>query len=356
MENSKRPASFSSSRHKLKPRVIETDAADLVQMAPLSPGQNLPLVLTPLVEGTDLVAWCARHEALLQDKLTRHGALLFRHFGLKGQDAFLEYLDRQPYPMMKYLESSTPRSVVGHNVYTSTEYPPEHTIALHNELSTALSFPLKVWFYCHIAPTHGGATPLADSRRVLNRIDAAVVREFRAKGWRLTRNYAHGLGLTWQEAFKTREQSEVEAYCRTQSIDFRWESADHLRTVQTRPAVIEHPRSGEQAWFNHMAFWHVANLDPAARRELENQFGADGLPFQTFFGDGSAIPDAVANHIRDAYLQEKVIFPWQTGDLLLLDNILTCHGREPYCGERRILVAMGEVFERSDIPAGITTP
>lgn len=38
----------------------------------------------------------------------------------------------------------------------------------------------------------------------------------------------------------------------------------------------------------------------------------------------------------------KVVFPWQTGDVLMLDNMLTAHAREPFQGPRKVVVAMAE--------------
>jgi len=45
-----------------------------------------------------------------------------------------------------------------------------------------------------------------------------------------------------------------------------------------------------------------------------------------------------------------VAFPWETHDVLLLDNMLVCHGRKPYKGERTILVAMGDQLARRNAP------
>jgi alpha-ketoglutarate-dependent taurine dioxygenase len=39
-----------------------------------------------------------------------------------------------------------------------------------------------------------------------------------------------------------------------------------------------------------------------------------------------------------------VIFPWRQDDILMLDNFLVSHGREPFVGPRRILVAMAELY------------
>jgi alpha-ketoglutarate-dependent taurine dioxygenase len=38
---------------------------------------------------------------------------------------------------------------------------------------------------------------------------------------------------------------------------------------------------------------------------------------------------------------EERTFDWQKGDVLLCDNYLVMHGRQPYSGHRQIVVAMG---------------
>jgi alpha-ketoglutarate-dependent taurine dioxygenase len=51
------------------------------------------------------------------------------------------------------------------------------------------------------------------------------------------------------------------------------------------------------------------------------------------------------DEIRGAYDSETVKFDWQRGDLLLVDNMLVAHGREPFTGNRKVLVAMAEPFK-----------
>ena len=58
------------------------------------------------------------------------------------------------------------------------------------------------------------------------------------------------------------------------------------------------------------------------------------------FADGSVIPRKDIYNILDILQANTVTFPWQKGDILILDNILAMHGRAPFTGKRRILTAL----------------
>jgi len=338
---------------------ITLAAGGLVAESPMAEGETLPLRIQPQVDGLDLKAWLSENWAAAGERLRRHGAILFRGFSPRKAADFFELVEGLPIELIDYMESSTPRKELKRKFYTATEFPPEETIALHNELSTAETFPLKVFFFCETPPPVGGETPIADVRGVYRRIDPEIREAFERKGWSLIRNYGDGFGLDWRESFHTQDKCDVEAYCRRNRMDFEWKPGDRLRTRQVRPAVIDHPLTGERCWFNHLAFWHIANLRPELRRMFEAEFAPEDLPYHTYFGDGSPIPDAWANHIRDAYQAEKRAFRWQKGDLMMLDNVMTAHGRHPYEGARKVLVSMGEAYTRQDIvsyaPAALTS-
>jgi alpha-ketoglutarate-dependent taurine dioxygenase len=68
----------------------------------------------------------------------------------------------------------------------------------------------------------------------------------------------------------------------------------------------------------------------------------EGLPYNTYYGDGTPIEPEVVEQIQAAYRAEMVVFPWEPGDVLLLDNLTVAHGRRPYTGERQVVVAMAE--------------
>ena len=85
------------------------------------------------------------------------------------------------------------------------------------------------------------------------------------------------------------------------------------------------------------------------RESLLSMMPAEDLPRNVYFGDGSPIEDSVVDEIRELYRQRAVSFPWQEGDILMLNNMLTAHGRNPFVGARKIVVAMGEMTNKKKI-------
>jgi alpha-ketoglutarate-dependent taurine dioxygenase len=267
------------------------------------------------------------------------GAVLLRGFsvgGLSGFEAAVRALSGEP---LSYVERSSPRRAMRGNIYTSTEYPAEEEIFLHNENSYQASWPSRLHFYCVEPAGTGGATPIADTRRILRSIDPAVRTEFRTRGWMLVRNYRDDVGLSWKEAFNTSHRSEVVDYCVSNGIDCRWEHGG-LQTTSVREAIHRHPQSGELVWFNHLTVFHVSTMRPFVKDALLELCGPEGLPSNAFYGDGESISPEILDHLRACYRSCATRFDYERNDVLVIDNMLTAHGREPFTGSRRIAVAM----------------
>jgi alpha-ketoglutarate-dependent taurine dioxygenase len=311
---------------------------------------GLPLVLTPAVPEVDVFSWAEGQREAIEEKLRRHGALLFRGFGVEGTDGLQRFVRAVCSDLLEYRERSSPRHELADRVYTSTDYPAPETIFPHNEHSYAKRFPLKLFFSCVVPAETGGETPVGDTRRIFARIDPEVRERFARRGWMYVRNFHPGFGLSWRTVFQTDDRAKVEAYCRDAGIDFEWRDGDRLRTRQVRPATAVHPRTGETVWFNHATFFHVSTLSPAIREPLLRDFGTDDLPNNTYYGDGSPIEPEVVEHLRRAYLDEMTEFSWGQGDVLLIDNMLTAHARNPFTGPRKIAVAMADPHVREDLP------
>ncbi len=244
--------------------------------------------------------------------------------------------------LASYEFGSTPRSQVHNQVYTSTEYPPHQHIPLHNEQAYTTEWPMKIWFYCFQSSSEGGYTPIADSREVYQHIPARIRERFIEKGVMYVRNYGNGLDVPWNRVFNTMDRRVVEQYCRSAGIGYEWKADGELRTRQVCQAVAIHPRTLQTVWFNQAHLFHVSNLEPAVRDALLSFVNEEDLPRQAFYGDGTPIETTVLDEIRDAYRCHAVQFPWHEGDVLMLDNMLVAHGRTPFKGPRKILVAMAE--------------
>ena len=310
------------------PRIVEND------------GSNGPLADWLTAQRPDIIA-----------SLRDCGAVLMRGFDVGGVDGFastVRVLSGEPLP---YTERSSPRHSVKGNVYTSTDYPPTEEIFFHNENSYQTSWPMRLFFYCVEPPGQWGATPLSDTRRVLQALDPSVREEFTRRGWMLVRNFDARIGLPWQEVFNTQDQAEVTRYCAASGITAQWQPDGRLRTTAVRPTIRRHPGTGEEVWFNHAAFFHLSTLPADAQEGLRELFSEQELPSNTYFGDGAVVPDDVMEHVRGCYRSAAARFDYREGDVLVIDNMLTAHGREPFTPPRQIVVAMSEPLSAQALAA-----
>lgn len=341
-----RKSSFEASEFDLtKPsrrKPVKLSPASLVETGYFNEGQRLPLIVRPLDDSVNLISWARNNRQLIEVELASHGAILFRDFNITSSGQFEDFIKASSGQTIEYHERSSPRSLVSGRIYTSTDYPPEHGIFLHNEQSYNLSFPTRIYFFCVVAPADRGQTPLCDTRNVFNRLSRGLRDQFIQKHYMYVRNFGDSFGLTWQAAFQTSDKLAVQLYCRENDIAFEWKERDRLKTRQVRRTIATHPATGEMVWFNHATFFNITTLAPELRDSLLAEFNEEDLPNNTFYGDGSPIEPFVLDELRNAYLSEKTMFDWQERDLLMLDNMSVAHGREPFSGSRRVLAGMSE--------------
>ena len=330
------------SRGAFERKAFSISATELVKTAAMEPGRSLPLLAQPAVKGVDLIGWVANNRGLIEAQLFEHGAILFRGFDICTVSGFEQFIRTISGELLEYKERSSPRSAVSGRIYTSTDYPADQPIFLHNENSYQHIWPMKIFFFCVTPARQGGETPIADCRKVLHHIAPEIKERFERKKWMCVRNFGDGFGIPWQTVFQTTDKNVVEAYCHRADIECEWKIDNRLRTRQIRPAISVHPRTGEMVWFNHLAFFHVSTLPSSVREALLLEFAEEDLPTNTYYGDGTLIEPEVLDEIRSAYAQETTSFPWQEGDLLMLDNMLTAHSRTPFTGSRKVVVGMSE--------------
>jgi alpha-ketoglutarate-dependent taurine dioxygenase len=310
---------------------------------------KLPLRLTPNAD-VDLVAWAQANVDHLEAELRRYGAILFRGFGVGSTGELERFAGVFTDELLNYIEGSSPRVMLADKVYTSTEYPPEYPISLHNELSYAHKWPAKLFFYCEQPPESGGETPIADGRRILELLPPDLIDRFERKGVRYIRKMhgGDGAGLSWKTVFETDDREFVESYCREGEITYRWTEDGGLWTSQDRPGVIRHPKTGERVWFNQADQWHPSNLGEELARAMYAVADRESLPLNVEHADGTPIALEDLETVRATFRDAAVRFPWEKGDVLLVDNTMVSHGRMPFTGRRRVVVSMGETVHLRD--------
>lgn len=246
-----------------------------------------------------------------------------------------------------YKDGISPRVKVLDGVFTSTEYPPQYPLALHNEMSYNPNPPPYIAFFCETPPARGGETPIASSREILARMPGHVRARF-AQGIRYVVNAPSldcGPGVPWQRMYDAETRDEVEATCRGLGVSCEWRPSGALRTVRTAPATRRHPRHGVEVWFNHAHLFHPSDLPEDIRRALPSMYASPmDYPKNAFFADGSEIDPGDLAEVRRVLSECEVEFPYQRGDYLILDNYLLCHGRRPFDADvqprRRILASL----------------
>ena len=316
----------------------------------LQPGR--PPILRASTTG-DAPSWVAQHREALRAAVTEHGSVLVRGLGLRHPAEIGGVFHRLANRLMTEREAFASRQTYWDGVYSSMKWPAFLPMCMHHELSYLLQPPSLMMFACLRAPTTGGATAVADSTTLLDALPTDLVERFERTGWLLTRCYNDEIGASIAEAFGTADVADVERYCRTNAIEFDWQPDGGLRTTQRRRAVVRHPITGRRCWFNQVAYFNEWSLELEVREYLIDVHGADGLPFNTQFGNGDPIAADVVRLLNDAYEANTEREPWQAGDLLLVDNIRTAHCRETFTGPRDVVVAIGDPVRLTNTrPAG----
>ena len=336
----------------IKSKGVRLKKREVVRLGSLSPGQAFPLLVEPASRDVDLVEWAKGKAGFLESKLFEHGAILFKGFQVSSVAEF-EAFAQAVCPALKGDYGDLPREKGGKSIYKSTPYPNEKTILFHSESSHLHSWPLKQFFCCLKKAQVGGETPIVDCRRILRLLQPETRERFRRKKLKYVRNFTSGLDVSWQEFFKTEDKAEVEERCRQDNVSFDWKEEGGFQTSQVCPAVARHPRTGDEVFFNQIQLHHPAFLDAEDRQAMESLFREEDFPRNVYYGDGAPIEESVIEEIRDVYREAAVIFEWEEGALVMVDNMLTAHARNPFQGERKVVVAMGEIVAVEDLqPVG----
>ncbi|AKF86095.1 hypothetical protein MFUL124B02_21340 [Myxococcus fulvus 124B02] len=305
-----------------------------------------------------MVDWLREHKGALNAARDTHGAVLVRGFqALDSAPAFADVLGAIANDLMEYVGGTAPRKVVHGRVTTASGLPGTHSLALHQEMAYQASRPDALALFCEVPPDEMGETPLADARKVTERLDPGVRARFDAQGVGVRRalrspstGEENSIPRPWNQVFLTTDRDEVERIAREKEWKVEWRPDESmLLWQQVLPAFKAHPRTGERVWANQVHYhmpecmvrWALRDGRSADVADLRRQMAeTPELMDHCFHRDGTRVSAEDAEHVWDVLEQSEVPWRWERGDVLLLDNVLAMHGRRQYRGQRRILVGM----------------
>lgn len=272
------------------------------------------------------------------------GAVIARGLSVRTPGELARVRDELGYRAAPRPEKYAETTDFGDEVYTAPEWGADREMCLHHEQAYRTVVPRVLLMACAAAPAQGGEVLLGDTREVLAGLPAELVARFRATGWLLERNFRAYFGLAWTVAFGVSDPAQLTGYGDTAAMALQWRADGSLHTSQCRAAVLRHPVTGDECWCNDVGFFSQWSVDEVERKVLLASFGPEGIPFNTTAGDGTPLTAAEWQNIIDAYDAATLRVRLGEGDLLVIDNILTAHGRAPYTGSREILMALTEPF------------
>ena len=326
---------------------------------------SLPRVLQPdspsepLTSPSALAEWASENQTWLDEELLRYGALLFRGFAVTTEEEFQAIASQFVRDFGDYKGGTSPRTRVSGAVSTSTDMAQFVPIPLHLEMSYFDEYPRRILFFCKTPPKEGGQTPLADMRAFYADLNPDVRATLEERGIRLIQNIPNKRSRLrpstrpWPEMFGWDKEAAA-AYCAQHGIDASWNPNGSMRLIARRPVSILHPGTGERIWFGpvyghdsfsweldrvgkRLAAWYTRMGEKRRRGKVVEE-----MPYQVTYGDGTEIPIKDVEYLRRTLWEHAILFDWQQGDVLVLDNSRIAHGRMPYKGARRIRAALSE--------------
>ncbi len=327
--------------------------------APHPPGTVTPLALRPSGP-TTLDGAVERIRALqstntLTSLLATHGALLFRGLPIHNAHDFSAFAHAFGFAPHEIVGIVVERGLLAPNVAPANESPPHVTIYNHNESPQVPHAPGYIFFYGHKAPAEGGETPISSSAELYVRARAEVpqlVDDLERLGVLSTVRYrpeaqyqggstmADAFGKEWadgdsDEVKRHKVEEQIRRYGRGEHTTWTWGADGGLEVRHVIPVLRRQAGTNLPVLFTQLASVYVRTLAGEATSRITT----------VAYGDGTPIPTEYLAKLKEITDDIRVLHRWQEGDVLVYDNVLAQHGREPWKGEQADRVVLASLFD-----------
>lgn len=299
-------------------------------------------------------------EKTLTEKLARHGTLLFRNLPINNAEDFSKFAHAFQFKPHEIIGIVVDRPLLAPNVAPANEAPKEVLIYNHNESPQVPHAPEYIFFYSHRAPAIGGETPISSSVELFRRAKdeiPAFIDTLAQEGilsrvtYKVEKQYAGG--STLKQAFgkeivddddaatrKAKVEAQIRRYNRHGNTTWEWTDNDQTLTLSHRlPAIRVHPITKLPTLFTGLAAYYKNFIAPDAPNSSRRNVT------QQLYGDGTPIPEEYLKKLAEITDEIRVLHKWQKGDVLVYDNIVAQHGRQPWEGEQSDRVVLASLWD-----------
>lgn len=336
-------------------------------------GTVIPLALRPSTHDdaqvdldtvVDAIKSLQAQGGILTKKLALHGTLLFRGLPINNAEEFSKFAHAFGYKPHEIIGIVVDRPLLAPNVAPANEAPKEVLIYNHNESPQVPHAPEYIFFYSHKAPEIGGETPISSSLELFYRAKEEIpefISALTEKGVLSKVVYKTGKqyegNSTLKQAFgkeiqegddeatkRAKIEAQIARYGRGKNTTWEWTDEDTLVLNHRLPAVRKQPETHLPTLFTGLAAYYKNN-------QINNSVAnARQKTTQQLYGDGTPIPEKYLAHLAKITDEIRVLHKWQRGDVLVYDNIIAQHGRQPWGGEQSDRVVMASLFDGDSVP------
>ena len=341
---------------------------------PHRPGSISPLALRPvehehshldLDSAIDTIKALQSQDGILTKQLATHGTLLFRGLPINGAHDFSRFAHAFGYKPHEIIGIVVDRPVLAPNIAPANEAPKEVLVYNHNESPQVPHAPEYIFFYCHKAPHKGGESPISSSLELFHRAQQEIpefIHELAEKGilsrvtYKIEQQYKGG--ATLKQAFgklvepddddatrRSKIEAQIARYGRGKHTTWEWTNDGGLVLEHRLPAIRTQPHTGLPTLFTGLAAYYKNAKVNGAGRNITQQL----------YGDGTPIPEKYLAHLAKITDEIRVLHKWQQGDVLVFDNVIAQHGREPWEGEQGDRVIMASLFDGDHVPGAYSS-